>query len=141
MEKRDQAMLGDPGFRQERGKGVVGIEGMPLGLAPFHVPSMAVLLDPPGGGEGGCLWRGLGWGLSSSLLSDSLQVFLKEAAGNHPRSSGVSQRLHWGSQHRSQGTQWSRCSQRPSCPYPLGSGSPALSMYTPCSPPSTRGEG
>lgn len=28
-------------------------------------------------------------------------------------------RLHWGSQHKSQGTQWSRCSQGPSCPYSI----------------------
>lgn len=85
---------------------------MTLGLAPFHVPSMAVLPGPPG------RW-GLGWGLSRSLFPVSLQVFLKEAAGNHPRTSGVSHASTGGSQHRSQGTQWSRCSQGPSCPYSI----------------------
>lgn len=111
----------------------MGTEGMILGLAPFHVPSMAVLPGPPG--------RGLGWGLSRSLLSVSLQVFLKEAAGNHPRSSGVSHASTGGPNTGAKAHSGAGVPKGPAVPIPSGSGSPALSMYTPSFPPSTRGEG
>lgn len=122
----------------KRGKNWGGEQGMTLGLAPLHVPSMAVFWDPPGGGEGGCHWRGLGWGLSTSLIPISLQVFLKEAAGNHPRSSGVSHASTGGPNTRAKAHSGAGVPKGPAVPIPSGSGSPALSMFTPSFPPSTR---
>lgn len=120
---------------------MVGTEGMTLGLAPLHVPSMAILPGPLGRWEGGCHQRGLGWGLSRSLLPVSLQVFLKEAAGNHPRSSGVSHASTGGPNTEAKAHSGAGVPKGPAVPIPSGFGFPALSIYTPFFPPSTRGEG
>lgn len=104
---------------------------MTLELDLFHVPSMAVLLDPLGREEGGCHLRGLSRGLSRSVLPSSLQVFLKKAAGNHPRSSGVSHASTGGPNTRAKAHSGAGVPGSPAVPIPSGSGSPALSLCTP----------
>lgn len=121
-------------------------QGMTLRLALFHVPSMAVLLDPTGREEGGCHLRGLRWGLRRSVLPTSLQVFLKEAAGNHPRSSGVSHASTGGPNTGAKAHSGARCSWEPSCPYSIrvwlsSSVTVGPPPHTHTFPPSTRGEG
>lgn len=115
----------------EREEGWGWGQGMTLGLALFHVPSMAVLLDPSGREEGGCHPRGLRWGLSRSVLPTSPQVFLKEAAGNHPRSSGVSHACTGGPNMGAKAHSGAGVPGSPAVPVPSGSGSPALSMCPP----------
>lgn len=144
MERRRIAWRFWPQGR-ERGEGKGwGGQGMTLELALFHVPSMAVLLDPLGREEGGCHPRGLSRGLSRSVLPTSLQVFLKEAAGNHPRSSGVSHASTGGPNTGAKahsGAGWSRCSREPSCPSSIRVWLSSSVTVHPTLLPSTRGEG
>lgn len=75
--------------------------------------------------------KGSEGGLSRSVLPTSLQVFLKEAAGNHPRSSGVSHACTGGPNTGAKAHSGAGVPGSPAVPIPSGSSSPALSMCSP----------
>lgn len=121
----------------KRGKKWWGTGG-DSGLGSSPCPKHGCLLRPTRGRGGRLSLEGSGVGLSTSLIPISLQVFLKEAAGNHPRSSGVSHASTGGPNTRAKAHSGAGVPKGPAVPIPSGSGSPALSMLTPSFPPSTR---
>lgn len=115
MERRKIAW----GFQFQGERGRERGQGMTLGLAFFHVPSMACPSGPSRERGRRLSSRGLRWGLSRSRTPYQPAGLPEGGSWEPPTFVWRLSRLHWGSQHRSQGTQWSRCSREPSCPYSI----------------------